>query len=35
LTICLNKAYRRQGVGLEAVEAILGFCFEEIHLHRV
>lgn len=35
LTIWLNQAYRRQGVGLEAVNAVLGFCFEEIHLHRV
>ena len=35
LTICVNQACRRQGVGLEAVGAILGFCFEEIHLHRV
>lgn len=35
LTICVNRNYRRKGFGLEAVAAILGFCFEEIHLHRV
>jgi RimJ/RimL family protein N-acetyltransferase len=35
LTIRLNQAYRRQGVGLEVVNAILDFCFKGIHLHRV
>lgn len=35
LTITLNRDYRRKGFGLEAVAAILGFCFEGIKLHRV
>jgi RimJ/RimL family protein N-acetyltransferase len=35
LTIRLNPACRRQGVGREAVDAILDFCFKGIHLHRV
>ena len=35
LTIWVNRNHRRKGFGLEAVAAILGFCFEQIHLHRV
>lgn len=35
LAICLNRDFRRKGFGLEAVDAVLGFCFEKIHLHRV
>jgi RimJ/RimL family protein N-acetyltransferase len=35
LMICLNRDCRRKGFGLEAVAAVLGFCFEGIHLHRL
>ena len=34
-SIGLNKNFHRQGFALEAVEALLGFCFEELKLHRV
>jgi RimJ/RimL family protein N-acetyltransferase len=33
--INLHRNFQRQGFALEAVKAMLGFCFEEIHLHRV
>lgn len=33
--ISLHPAHRRQGIGLEAADALLGFCFEGIKLHRV
>lgn len=35
LAISLNRDYRRKGFGLEAMTAILRFCFEGIKLHRV
>jgi RimJ/RimL family protein N-acetyltransferase len=31
----LNEKYRRQGFALEALDAVLGFCFEGLGLHRV
>jgi RimJ/RimL family protein N-acetyltransferase len=31
----LNRSFQRQGLALEAVEALLGFCFEGLKLHRV
>lgn len=34
LTLVLNRQYHRQGFGAEAVKAVLGFCFQGIHLHR-
>jgi [ribosomal protein S5]-alanine N-acetyltransferase len=34
-SISLNRKFQRQGYGLEAVEAVLGFCFESLKLHRV
>jgi RimJ/RimL family protein N-acetyltransferase len=34
-TIGLNRSFQRQGLALEAVEALLGFCFESLKLHRV
>ena len=34
-SIGLNRSYQRQGFALEAVEALLGFCFESLKLHRV
>jgi len=33
--IGLNRNFQRQGFALEAVEALLGFCFEGLKLHRV
>ena len=33
--ISLNRRFERQGFGMEAVEALLGFCFEALKLHRV
>jgi len=35
LYIILNRNYQHKGYGLEAVDAVLGFCFEGIKLHRV
>lgn len=35
LQIFVSRAYQKQGVGIEAVDALLGFCFEGIKLHRV
>jgi RimJ/RimL family protein N-acetyltransferase len=35
LLVVLNRAFQRKGLALEAVEAVLGFCFEEVRLHRV
>jgi RimJ/RimL family protein N-acetyltransferase len=34
-SIGLNQSFHRKGFGLVAVEALLGFCFEELKLHRV
>ena len=34
-SIGLNGSFKRQGFALEAVEALLGFCFEGLRLHRV
>jgi RimJ/RimL family protein N-acetyltransferase len=33
--IGLNQTFHQKGFGLEAVEAVLGFCFEGLKLHRV
>jgi RimJ/RimL family protein N-acetyltransferase len=33
--IGLNQSFHRKGFGLEAVEAVLGLCFEGLKLHRV
>ena len=35
LQIFLSRTYQKQGLALEAVDALLGFCFEGIKLHRV
>ncbi|MGA2659004.1 MAG: GNAT family protein [Verrucomicrobiota bacterium] len=35
LQVVLNRAFQRQGLALEAVGAVLGFCFQAIRLHRV
>jgi RimJ/RimL family protein N-acetyltransferase len=35
LNIFVNKAFQRQGYALEALDAVVGFCFEGIKLHRV
>ena len=34
-SVGLNRSFHRQGFALEAVEALLGFCFESLKLHRV
>ncbi len=34
-SIGLNRSFQRQGLALEAVAALLGFCFEGLKLHRV
>jgi RimJ/RimL family protein N-acetyltransferase len=34
-SIGLNCSFHRKGFGLEAVQALLGFCFEGLKLHRV
>jgi RimJ/RimL family protein N-acetyltransferase len=34
-SIGLNRAFQRQGYATEAVEALLGFCFDGLRLHRV
>ncbi len=34
-SIGLNRGFHRQGYATEAVEALLGFCFESLKLHRV
>jgi RimJ/RimL family protein N-acetyltransferase len=34
-SIGLNRGFQRQGYATEAVEALLGFCFESLKLHRV
>jgi RimJ/RimL family protein N-acetyltransferase len=34
-SISLNRSFQRKGFALEAVEALLGFCFEGLKLHRV
>ena len=34
-SIGLNRSFQRKGFALEAVEALLGFCFEGLKLHRV
>ena len=33
--LSLHRSYQRQGLGLEAVDGLLGFCFKGIRLHRV
>jgi RimJ/RimL family protein N-acetyltransferase len=33
--ICLNRNWHRKGLGLETVQAVLGFCFADLKLHRV
>jgi RimJ/RimL family protein N-acetyltransferase len=33
--IGLNRSFHRKGFALEAAEAVLGFCFEGLKLHRV
>jgi RimJ/RimL family protein N-acetyltransferase len=33
--LCLHQGFQRKGFAREAVDALLGFCFEGIHLHRV
>jgi len=35
LQVVLNHAFQRKGFALEAVNAVLVFCFEAIRLHRV
>ena len=35
LNVALNSKFHRKGYGTEAVEGLLGFCFQEIKLHRV
>jgi RimJ/RimL family protein N-acetyltransferase len=35
LDILVNRNYQRQGFATEALDAILGFCFAGIRLHRV
>jgi RimJ/RimL family protein N-acetyltransferase len=34
-SIGLNQSFHRKSFGLEAVEALLGFCFKGLKLHRV
>lgn len=33
--LLVGRPFQRQGYGLEAADALLGFCFQAIHLHRV
>ena len=35
LLVVLNRAFQGKGLALEAVEAVLAFCFEGVRLHRV
>src|SRR5882724_5929957 len=35
LAVFLNRKHQKQGLAIEAVDALLGFCFEAIKLHRV
>jgi RimJ/RimL family protein N-acetyltransferase len=35
VTVHLNRAFQKQGFALEALEAILKFCFQDSKLHRV
>jgi RimJ/RimL family protein N-acetyltransferase len=35
LNLCVRSDHQRQGLATEAVAGILGFCFLDIHLHRV
>jgi RimJ/RimL family protein N-acetyltransferase len=35
VAIFLSRTYQKQGLAIEAVDALLGFCFEGIKLHRV
>jgi RimJ/RimL family protein N-acetyltransferase len=35
INIGLNRRFQRQGLALEALQAVLGFCFEGLKLHRV
>ncbi len=35
VTLQLNRAFQKQGFGLEAFEGILNFCLQETKLHRV
>jgi RimJ/RimL family protein N-acetyltransferase len=34
-SIGLDRSFQRKGFALEAAEAVLGFCFEGLKLHRV
>ena len=33
--VTVNSAFRRKGLGTEALAALLDFCFEDISMHRV
>jgi RimJ/RimL family protein N-acetyltransferase len=35
LSIYVNRKFQRQGFALEAMDGLMGFCFEGIRLHRV
>jgi RimJ/RimL family protein N-acetyltransferase len=35
LSIYVNRGFQRKGLALEALDAVVGFCFEGIKLHRV
>jgi RimJ/RimL family protein N-acetyltransferase len=35
LGISFTVKYQRRGFGAEALDALLGFCFKDLHLHRV
>ena len=35
LSIFVNTAFQRQGFALEALDAVMGFCFEGVNLHRL
>lgn len=35
INVIINPAFQRQGLGTEALHALLNFCFRGIHLHRV
>ena len=34
LQIFLSRSFQKQGLAIEALDALLGFCFEAIKLHR-
>lgn len=35
VNIFINPKFQRQGFGTEALDALVGFCFRDLHLHRV